>query len=82
MAFSPDGQRVASGSEDHSVKLWDFSTRRELANFQFEAAIRLATFSPDSNYLAVVTEKGSLHLLAAATLFDADKEIRVFYSRQ
>jgi WD40 repeat protein len=82
LAFSPDGQRVASGSEDHSVKLWDFATRRELASFQFDAAIRLATFSRDSNYLAVVTEKGSLHLLTATTLSDADKELRAFYARQ
>jgi WD40 repeat protein/serine/threonine protein kinase len=81
LAFSPDGQRVASGSEDHSVKLWDFATRRELADFQFDAAIRLVTFSPDSNSLAVVTEKGSLHILPAATLGDADREIRAFYAR-
>jgi len=81
LAFSPDGQRVVSGSEDHSIKLWDFATRRELPGFQFEAAVRLATFSPDSNYLAVVTEKGSLHLLPATPLADADKEIRAFYAR-
>jgi len=81
LAFSSDGQRVASGSEDHSVKLWDFVTRRELACFQFEAPIRLAIFSPDSNYLAVVTDKGSLHLLPASRLPDADREIRTYYAR-
>jgi WD40 repeat protein len=82
LAFSPDSQRVASGSADHSVKLWDFSTRRELASFEFDAAIRMVTFSPDSNALAVVTEKGSLHLLPATSLSDADKEIRAFYSQR
>lgn len=82
LAFSPDGERVASGSEDHSVKLWDFSTRRELASFEFEAAIRMVTFSPDANFLAVVTEKGALHLLAASALDEADKEIRTLYSRR
>jgi WD40 repeat protein len=82
LAFSPDGQRVASGSEDHTIKLWDFKTRRELARFDFDAAIRLAIFSSDSNYLAVVTDKGSLHLLAASTLAEADQEIRNFYVRR
>lgn len=82
LAFSPDGQRVASGSEDYSIKLWDFKTRRELARFDFESAIRLATFSSDSNYLAVVTDKGALHLLAATPLPEADQEIRSFYVRR
>ncbi|HEY0551482.1 MAG TPA: protein kinase [Verrucomicrobiae bacterium] len=80
LAFSPDGQRVASGSEDHSVKLWDFATRRELASFQFDAPIRLATFSPDSSHLAIVTERGSLYLLSARALADADSEIQALYS--
>ena len=81
LAFSPDGQRLASGSDDHSVKLWDFSTQQELASFEFEAGIQLVAFSPDANNLAVVTEKGSLHLLRTVTLEDADAEARVLYSR-
>jgi WD40 repeat protein len=80
LAFSPEGGRVASGSEDHSVKLWDFASRRELASFAFEAPIKHVTFAPNANLLAVVTEKGSLHLLAATALSDADQEIRYLSS--
>jgi WD40 repeat protein len=82
LAFSPDGQRLASGSDDHSVKLWDFGTRRELANFEFDSGIQLVAFSPDANNLAVVTEKGSLHLLQTVTLEEADKEAGAFFTRR
>jgi len=75
LAFSPNGERVVSGSEDHSVKLWDFATRRELASFEFAAPVQFVTFSPDSNVLAVMTEKGALHLLSAADLREADREM-------
>ena len=30
MAFSPDGQTVASSSDDHTIKLWDVQTGKEL----------------------------------------------------
>ena len=81
LAFSPDGQRLASGSDDHSVKLWDFGTHQELANFEFDSGIQLVAFSPDAKNLAVVTERGSLHLLQTVTLEDADAEVRALYSR-
>ena len=30
MAFSPDGQRLASASYDQTVKIWDSATGKEL----------------------------------------------------
>jgi WD40 repeat protein len=82
LAFAPDGQRLASGSDDHSVKLWDFGTRRELASFEFDSGIQLVAFSPDAKSLAVVTEKGLLHLLRTVTLEEADKEASALYTRR
>ena len=29
VAFSPDGQTLASGSADHTIKLWDIATGQE-----------------------------------------------------
>ena len=81
LAFSPDGERLASGSDDHSVKLWDFRTHQELASFEFDSGIQLVVFSPDARNLAVVTEKGSLHVLQTVSLEDADTEVRTLYSR-
>jgi len=37
-------------------------------------------FSPDGNNLAVVTDNGTLRLLRAMTLPEADEENRIFYS--
>ncbi len=71
---------LASGSEDKTVKLWDFGSRRQLANLKFDDAVRLVAFSPDGNNLAVVTDKGTLRLLRAVTLAEADEEDRTFYS--
>jgi WD40 repeat protein len=74
--FSPDGQRLASGSQgDEAVKLWDVPTRQEVATLSGEGLISDGLkFSPDGNLLvginaqrkALIWRAPSLEEIAAA----------------
>jgi WD40 repeat protein/serine/threonine protein kinase len=53
VAFSPDGQRLASASGDHMVKLWEVATGKELLSLQGHTGpVRSVAFSPDGQHLA------------------------------
>ena len=48
VAFSPDGQRVLTGSADHTARLWDAATGEAVATLTgHTAAVSAVAFSPD-----------------------------------
>ena len=54
MAFSPDGQSLASGSGGFhgTVRLWDLASLKERARMMVEGSVTSLAFSPDSGTLA------------------------------
>jgi WD40 repeat protein len=52
LAFSPDGHTLASGAEDHTVKLWDVASGRELRTLSGSDQVTAVAFSPDGRVLA------------------------------
>ena len=53
VAFSPDGQRLASASSDQTVKIWDSATGKELFALKGHAGpVWSVAFSPDGQRLA------------------------------
>ena len=57
VTFSPDGTRLASGSSDATIRLWDVETREELATLRgHEDYVTSVAFSPDGARLASGSE--------------------------
>ncbi len=56
-AFSPDGRRIVTASNDKSARIWDAATGRQLAVLSgHDGVVRTAAFSPDGR--RIVTASG------------------------
>ena len=68
VAFSPDGTRLASGSFDNSVRLWDVVTGNEIRRFEGHTDWVLSVaFSPDATRLASGSYDRTVRLWDVAT---------------
>ena len=57
MAFSPDGQRIVTGSGDGTAKVWDAASGRELLTLKGHSdRVASVAFSPDGQ--RIVTGSG------------------------
>jgi WD40 repeat protein/serine/threonine protein kinase len=63
MAFSPDGKRIVSGSEDGAVKVWDAETGREMLTLEGHAyPVSSVSFSPDGKWIVSGGEDRTLKI--------------------
>jgi WD40 repeat protein len=74
VAFSPNGQLIASGSEDRTIKLWEMSKGQEFRTFKkgwlrkgHEAPVRTVSFSPDGNLIASGSDDNTIKLWEVKT---------------
>jgi WD40 repeat protein len=77
LAFSPDGMTLVSGStgtlganlsSDHSIRLWETATGRELLNIGGSGRGNICVaFSPDGKTISAGCADAAIHILEAAT---------------
>ena len=71
VAFSPDGKRILSGSQDETLKLWDAETGQETLTLKgHSGAVMSVAFSPDGKRLASASADTTAKLWEIASVVE------------
>ena len=65
LAFSPDGQTIASGGDDGIVRMWRTTAGSDPVVLQQDQPVTTVTFSPDGTFLAAGDTGGTVYLRSA-----------------
>jgi WD40 repeat protein/cellulose biosynthesis protein BcsQ len=66
-AFSPDGTRVITASEDHTAHIWDARTAQPVASLPHEGAVYSAVFSADGRRVVTGSADHTARVWESAT---------------
>ena len=63
LVFSPVGNRMATASEDQTVKVWDTTTGEEILTLRgHQHTVTSLSFSHDGRRLASADNQGNIHI--------------------
>jgi hypothetical protein len=66
-AFSEDGTRLVTASDDHTARVWDIRSEKMVAVLRHKSAVRMAIFSPDGGRLLTLSSDNTARIWDAQT---------------
>ena len=77
-AWGPDGQRIVTGSIDHTAKVWNADTGQELLTLKgHDSSVNSVAYSPDGKRIATAGGDGIVQVYTT----DMDELLQIAESR-